>query len=142
MLLELGRRRILILKTAKNEIVERCFEENKNDKIVCLIQSSVIGDFRKRYNNVEFIDIKRESFNELPEEIYEYFKRENFDKVLIPLSGKFAHNYGNVIYVVSKIRFKEAFFFYKDGITTRIPRNGVIVDAFLLFAFKILYKIL
>ncbi len=132
-----------MLKTAKNEIVEKCFQDNNNksNKMVCLIQSSIIDEFRKRYKEVDFIDIKRESFYDLPEQINEYLMHQEFDKLLIPLSGKTVHNFGNVMDVVRTIRFREGYFFYSDGKTIRIPNYGVVLDSLISVLISVLYKL-
>lgn len=124
--------KVLIFKTSSDETMRRLFNElNKNTcKIDCLIQSSQINRYRLQYQGINFIDICREGFYDLPMDVINRISLQAYDYVYVTFSGIKGHNYGNIMELVEKIRFKKAFFYNCNGDKVEIPRKKVLKDAF------------
>ena len=117
-------KKILVLKTSTDATMHRLFEEIKDNEIVCLIQPSQIDRYRKRYPNIKFIDILKEGFYDLPEDVMLSINGIVFDELYVTYSGIVGHNYGNVMAIVDKIDRKKAFFYNINGDKVEIPVFG------------------
>lgn len=120
--------KILVLKTAADATMKRLFHELKNEDIDCLIQSSQIVRYREEYPYINFIDICREGFYDLPAEIIKIISEKSYDQLYVTFSGIKGHNYGNVMELVNNVRFQKAFFYNCNGNKTEIPQQNVVKD--------------
>lgn len=121
----------LVFKTANDLIVDKCLASICKKRIVCLTQSYNTRDFKNRFKDIEFIDIKRDSFHDLPHNLMKYLKNDYFEEIYIPISGKTAHNFGNVMNVLKEMKYSKAYFFYSDGKCIRIPNYGLFKELFI-----------
>ena len=122
------RKIILIFRTASDATMKRLFHELKNQNIDCLIQSSQFARYKKEYPSIHFIDICREGFYDLPDEVTKAIAEKEYDQLYVTFSGIKGHNYGNVMELVSKMRFKKAFFYNCNGDKVEIPKPNAIKD--------------
>lgn len=119
---------ILVFKTSSDTTMFKLLEEIRGNNIDCFIQSSEIKRYADRYNNVNFIDIQGEGFYNISESIYNFISEKIYDEIYITFSGYVGHNYGNIIEILQKIRFRKAYFYNCDGERTCIPKQNVIKD--------------
>lgn len=119
---------ILVLKTSTDATMKRLFHDLKEENIDCLIQSSQMERYRTEYPKVRFIDIRQEGFYELPSDVISEVSGKTYDQLYVTFSGITGHNYGNVMELVSKVKFRKAFFYNCNGDKTEIPKPGLIKD--------------
>jgi len=119
---------ILIFRTSADETVERLIGELGEKNIDCLIQSSQITRYREKYPYIDFIDICQEGFYDLPDKVIKKIAETKYDQLYVTFSGIKGHNYGNVMGLVSKVHYKNAFFYNCNGEMKEIPRQNVIKD--------------
>lgn len=113
--------KVIVLKTSTDATIYRLFEEIKDNEIFCLIQSSQIDRYRKMYPDIKFIDIQKEGFYDLSEEVMLSIDGITFDELYVTYSGVVGHNYGNVLAIVDKINRKKAFFYNCNGNRVEMP---------------------
>ena len=119
-------KKVLIFRTSADGTFKRLYEEVKKNKVSCLIQSSKVERYKESYPDILLIDICQESFYDLPEKVYEQLACEEYDEVYITFSGIVGHNYGNVLEILKKIRYKKAFFYNCNGDKTEICKGNSI----------------
>jgi len=119
---------VLVLKTSSDRTMEQLFRELDGKKVDCLIQSSQFARYKEKYPSVHFIDICQEGFYDLSINITKAIVEKEYDQLYVTLSGIKGHNYGNVMELVSKVRFKKAFFYNCNGDKVEIPVPNVIKD--------------
>lgn len=109
--------KILILKTASDIIVDNLLEKllHQNNEKICMIQTSARAKFEKKYPNVKFIDIKKEGFYEIADEILQPIQKMKFERIYIPTTGTRANNFGNILKLCNELNFKELFFYNSNG---------------------------
>lgn len=125
--------RVLVLKTSADMTMQKLLNELCNDtnkQIDCLIQSSLIRRYQKEYPHINFIDICKERFDNIPPDVMSMVMKKKYDQLYITLSGINAYNFWNVMELVSKIRYKKAFFYNCNGVKMKIPRKSIIKDTF------------
>ena len=122
---------ILVFKTSSDATMERLFEQlGSGSNITCLIQSSTLKRYRKRYPHVNFLDIRQEGFYDLPSEVIQTISNEKYDQVYVTFSGISGHNYGNIIQILTLLCYDAAFFYNCNGNRTEIPRENMLRDWF------------
>lgn len=121
---------ILIFKTSADSTMNMLLEElNDLDcDIDCLIQTSQIERYKTLYPKVNFIDIQAEGFYNLPSGVMNKVSQNKYEQLYVTLSGVVGHNYGNVMSIVSKIVYKEAFFYNCNGEKITIPSPNFLKD--------------
>ncbi len=120
---------ILVFKTSNGYTLNRLLNELGGERnIKCLVSSSGIKECQAKYPEVVFIDIGRESFYDLSDELVMQLRNDVFDEVYITLSGKHGYNYGNVVQLINEITFAKAFFYNCNGERISIPRKSWIKD--------------
>lgn len=123
--------KILVLKTSSDETMQKLFKELdrvEKKRIDCLIQSSQIDRYRQEYPDINFIDIRRERFENLSSEIMDIISAKFYDRLYITLSGVNGYHFWNVIEFVSKVHFRRAFFYNCNGEQMKIPKGNIIKD--------------
>lgn len=121
-------KKILVLKTSMDGTMFRLFDELQGKHIDCLIQSSEMNKYQKKFPNINFIDIENEGFYELTPHVLRQATKERYDEIYITFSGVVGHHYGNVIEVLDLLRFKKAFFYNCNGERVNIPRQNLLRD--------------
>ncbi|MDE6946608.1 MAG: hypothetical protein K2P14_05425 [Anaeroplasmataceae bacterium] len=122
---------VLVLKTSADATMQKLLNELCNDtnkQIDCLIQSSQVIRYQKEYPDINFIDICKERFENLPSDVTSMVTNKKYDQLYITLSGVNAYNFWNVMELVNKIRYKTAFFYNCNGVKMKIPRKNIIKD--------------
>lgn len=122
---------VLVLKTSADATMQKLLNELCNDtnkQIDCLIQSSQVIRYQKEYPDINFIDICKERFENLPSDVTSMVTNKKYDQLYITLSGINAYNFWNVMELVNKIRYKTAFFYNCNGVKMKIPRKNIIKD--------------
>ncbi len=122
---------VLVLKTSTDTTMQKLLNELCNDtnkQIDCLIQSSLVIRYQKEYPDINFIDICKERFENLPSDVTSMVTNKKYDQLYITLSGVNAYNFWNVMELVNKIRYKTAFFYNCNGVKMKIPRKNIIKD--------------
>lgn len=122
--------KILVFKTSTDATMDKLFGELGMQEIDCLIQSSQLSRYQTQYPSVNFIDICREGFYDLPAEIIDRISSKPYDQLYVTFSGAKGHNYGNVMELVEKVNFKNAYFYNYNGDKVRIPGKNVVKDTF------------
>lgn len=130
--------KVIIFNTARDEIVEKCFELNYSNQIVCLVQPSKEQLYKNKYKGVDLINIEKERFEDLPEHVIRRINSEKYDKVYLPVAGKMIRNFGNVLEVLKKVRFKRAYFFYADGSTKEMLICNRLLDGVIDLVIRVL----
>lgn len=122
--------KVLIFKTASDAIMERLFTElqSKECEKICLIQTSLKEIFQKKYPEISFIDIQKEGFYDIPDEILQPVQEMNLKKIYIPTTGVRATNFGNIIELCNKICYKELVFFNSNGEESVVKKKGVFIE--------------
>lgn len=120
--------KILVLKTSTDATMKRFFLDLREEDIDCLIQSSQIDRYRAEYPKVHFIDIRQEGFYDLPADVLSEVFENIYDQLYVTFSGINGHNYGNVMELVAKVHFRQAFFYNCNGDKTEIPKPNLIKD--------------
>ncbi len=123
-------KKILVFKTSTDATVKKLFQDLVKEDIDCLIQSSQIDRYKKEYPCIHFIDICQEGFYDLPSKVVHRICQKTYDQVYVTFSGTEGHNYGNVMELVDKVDFKNAFFYNCRGDRVAVPKRNVIVDMF------------
>lgn len=122
---------VLILRASTDETIRKLINELKksgNKEIDCLVQNSQFRRYKTDFLDINFIDIHRERFKDLPSEVMESINSKRYDSLYITLTGEKAYNFWNVIEVVSKVRFKKGFFYNCYGEKIEIPRINILKD--------------
>lgn len=117
-------KKILIFRTSVDGTFRRLYEEVKENNVSCLIQSSQLERYRESYPDILLIDICQEGFYDLPQKVYAQLDSEEYDEVYITFSGVVGHNYGNVLEILKKIKYKKAYFYNCNGDKTEICRGN------------------
>lgn len=122
--------KVLILCTSSDAVMKKLLEELQNfdNNIDCLIQTSQIERYKALYPKVNFIDIQAEGFYDLPSDVMDKVSQNKYEQLYVTLSGVVGHNYGNVMSIVSKIVYKEAFFYNCNGEKITIPSPNFLKD--------------
>lgn len=123
-------KKILVFKTSVDTTIKRLFYDLGKEYIDCLIPSSHIERYKSTYPYINFIDICQEGFYDLPSEVISMISMKSYDQVYITLSGIKGYNYGNVMEIVAKVDFTEAFFYNCNGDKIIIPKQNIIKDIF------------
>ena len=118
----------MIFKTSADATLNKLLYELGETDIECLIPSSQIAQYQKKYPYIHFIDICQEGFYDLPVKLIKAISEKSYDQVYVTFSGVRGHHYGNVMELVSKVHFKKAFFYNCNGDKTEISRHNVIKD--------------
>lgn len=121
-------KKILVLRTSADNTMNRLFNEIKGNDVYCMIQSSIVKRYSELHPEVKYIDIKREGFYDIDQEIISGLKKVKFDEVYVTFTGVIAHNYGNVMTIVEQLNYKKAFFYNCNGERTEIPKFNVVKD--------------
>ena len=129
---------ILVLKTSTDATMKRLFHELEKRKIDCLIPNSQIDRYRAEYPEVNFIDIRQEGFYDLPVDVIDMVSEKTYDRLYVTFSSINGHNYGNVMELVGKMHFREAFFYNCNGDKTEIPKSDLLKDTLCRAYIKIL----
>lgn len=121
---------VLIFKTSTDSTMNMLLEELKDSDydIDCLIQTSQVERYKALYPRVNFIDIQAKGFYDLPSDVMDKVGQRKYDQLYVTLSGVAGHNYGNVMSIVSKIVYKEAFFYNCNGEKITIPSPNFLKD--------------
>ena len=117
-------KKILIFRTSVDGTFRRLYEEVKENNVSCLIQSSQLERYKESYPDILLIDICQEGFYDLPQKVYTQLDSEEYDEVYITFSGVVGHNYGNVLEILKKIKYKKAYFYNCNGDKTEICRGN------------------
>lgn len=123
--------KILVMKTSTDTTVQRLFEELdkiENKELECLIQHSQVERYQKMYPYINFIDIRRERFENLPIYVINKISKKRYDKLFITFSGVHGYNFWNVMELVSGIHFRQAFFYNCNGEKLQIPKKRILKD--------------
>lgn len=123
--------KILVLKTSSDTTMQRLFREldrGEEKDIDCLIQTSQIDRYRKEYSYINFIDIRRERFDNISLEVINLVSEKLYDRLYITLSGINGYDFWNVVQFISKVCYKKAFFYNCNGEQIKIPRKNIIKD--------------
>lgn len=120
--------KILVFKTAADATMKKLLFELKDMDVDCLIQSSQRKRYKAEYPNVNFIDIGREGFYSLPDEVTKILSKKKYDQVYVAFSGIKGHNYGNVMELVAKTDFKKAYFYNCNGDRIEMPKQNMVKD--------------
>lgn len=122
--------KVLIFKTASDAIMERLFTElqSKECEKICLIQTSLKEIFQKKYPEISFIDIQKEGFYDISDEVLQPVQEMNLKKIYIPTTGVRATNFGNIIELCNKICYKELVFFNSNGEESVVKKKGVFIE--------------
>ena len=131
---------VLIFKTSTDSTMNMLLEELKDldCDIDCLIQTSQVERYKALYPNINFIDIQAEGFYDLESDVMDKVSYRKYDQLYVTLSGVVGHNYGNVISIVSKINYKEAFFYNCNGEKITIPSPNLLKDYICRFYIRLL----
>lgn len=131
---------VLVFKTAVDFVTDGLFDflGSKDIKIYCCIQSSSISRYSAMYPNVHFIDIKRDGFYDIPEDVIAYLQKIAFEKIYIPTTNVKAYNFGNVIELVDRLDYKIIEFYNCKGESCIIYKMSKIKE----YCIKIYIKIL
>ena len=108
--------------------MKRLFLDLGKAKIDCLIQSSQIGRFKNRHPYINFIDIYQEGFYNLSVQVLDIIANEIYDQLYVTFSGIKGNNYDNIIELINKLNYKEAFFYNCNGDKIKIPEKNIIND--------------
>lgn len=128
--------KILVFKTSTDATIKRLFFDLGETDIDCLIQSGQIERYKKLYPNIHFIDIFQEGFYDLPSEVMDMILEREYSQVYITFSDIEGFNYGNVLELVEKVNFKNAFFYNCNGDKIEIPKRNIIKDTFWMLYIK------
>lgn len=118
--------KVLIFKTASDAIMERLFTElqSKECEKICLIQTSLKDIFQKKYPEISFIDIQKEGFYDIPNEVMQPIQETKLDKIYIPTTGVRATNFGNIMELCNKLCYKELIFYNSNGEKNIVRKKG------------------
>lgn len=137
------RKKILVLRTAKMQVVNLLMESlGGDDSITFLAQSNIVGELKKIYPFAEVISIKDTYFS------YDSFCKNvhlnsKYDYVYILASGVEFAEYEEVFEIVEHIKCKKIVLFNKNGIAS-VERCNVFkrIKEYLYFVFvKIFLRI-
>lgn len=120
--------KILVFKTSTDATIKRLFQELGQKNIDCLIQSSQIDRYKAEYPYINFIDIYQEGFYDLRAEVTDKIFSKPYDSVYVTFSGMKGHNYGNIMELVEKVNFKNAFFYNYNGDKVEILKQNLVKD--------------
>lgn len=120
--------KILVFKTSTDATIKKLLDEMGKKDIDCLIQSSLVGRYQAEYPAVNFIDIRQEGFYDLPPNVIDMISLKKYDQLYVTFSGIKGHNYGNVMELVDKLDYKNAYFYNCNGDRIEIPRKNIIKD--------------
>ncbi len=129
-------KKILVFRTSTDTTIKRLFHDLGKENIDCLIQSSQWERYKKKYPNINFIDICQEGFYNLPIKIIDMISKKRYDQLYITFSGIRGGNYGNIMEIVEKINFKNAYFYNCNGEKIKIPKKNKIKDLFIRIYIK------
>lgn len=136
--------KIIVLKTASDTVVDKLLDEIKNQQnIDCLIQPSNIERYKAKYTEINYINIQRERFEYLTEDILSEIEKKNYQILYIPHAGEKPYNFGNVILLASHINHKKIIFYSEDGEKREIRKKGKIASFFyrlMIIYFKWLWR--
>ena len=124
---------ILIFKTSSENVLIKLFEDLKDikGKKYCLIQSSLIKIFQKKYADIEFLDIQQEGFYNVSQDIMSSIKQKYFDKVYIPATGPRPTNFGNILKIVNDLDCGEIVFYNCSGEEKTVKRKSKLEEKFI-----------
>lgn len=137
-------KKAIVFRSSADATITKLFGELCDREIVCLIQSSLITDYRVRFPHIKFIDIKGESFYNLKQDVISEISQCIYDELYILFTGTTGHNYGNILAIADEIQFREGFFYNCLGEKTRIYRPSKIIDIltnWYVFLITKMYKI-
>ena len=122
--------KVLVFKTASDAIMERLFTElqSKECEKICLIQTSLKEIFQKKYPEISFIDIKKEGFYDISDEVLQSVEETKLDKIYIPTTGVRATNFGNIMEICNKLCYKELIFYNSNGEESVVKKKGVFIE--------------
>ena len=118
--------KVLIFKTASDNVMNQLFDKvsNENAEIDCLIQNSLIEQYKEKYENINFINIYKEGFYNVSSDVIDPIKSVCYNKIFIPLTGAHGHNFGNIIDIITQLSFKNGYFYNCNGELIEIPQYG------------------
>ncbi len=116
----------LILNTASENVTFNLFKElcSEDAEKYCLIQSSKLDKYQSRYKDIQFIDICKEGFYDISENILNNIKKYHFDIVYIPTTSVRATNFGNILEIINKLNYEKIIFFNCDGEKSTVNKMG------------------
>lgn len=127
----MGKEKIIVLKTASDIVVDKLLDEIKNEPTIdCLIQPSNIERYKAKYPGINFINIQRERFEYLAEDILAELEKENYQTLYIPHAGEKPYRFENVILLASRISHKKMIFYNENGEKREIGKKGKIISFF------------
>lgn len=95
---------------------------DSTDKKYCLIQSGRLASYQKKYPEIVFIDIEKESFYDVSDHVLKPIKGIHFEKIYIPVTGVKAYNFGNVMEIIVELDYNILSFFYSNGESHEISK--------------------
>ena len=103
--------KVLVLKTAADIVVDKLISGIQDrEKVACLIQTSKVKEYKEKYPNVEFLDIQKEMFWELQDNILNEIKTERYKCIYIPCTDEHAVQFKNVMDIVIQLSFERICF--------------------------------
>lgn len=122
--------RVLVFKTSSDYVFENLLDNlsDSKKKIECLVPSSKLVKYQEKYVYMRFIDIKKEGFYDLSKEIIEYLCQKEYEEIYITFSGVTGHNYGNVMDVVSKLKYHKGYFYNCNGNRVEFNKSNMLID--------------
>ena len=139
------KKRVLVLKTASDVVMDRLLEEIGNkENVNCFIQTSKLEEYKEKYPAIYFVDIQGERFGNLTENVLAETEKVYYRTVYIPHAGKKPRYFGNVILFTSHINHKRIIFYNEDGEKREVKKKGKIVSSFyriMIIYFKWLWRV-
>lgn len=136
-------KRILVFKTAEDQIVMKLLEEQKEDRIDIMIPSNDVKKYELIYPCINYLEIASDSFYEINQSVIEQISAILYDRIYITLTGRHEHDFGHVLEILTKCRYKRAFFYNCDGEYMEIPRYSLLTEMVISLYFvaeRVLYK--
>lgn len=129
---------VLVLKTSSDSTLNRLFEELSDAKIDCLIASSELHKYKKLFPQINFIDIHKEGFYDISQDLIVEIAAKKYDELYITLSGAVGHNFGNVMELIIQFNSTKSFFYNCNGERIQIPKSNFIKDFFCMCYIKMI----
>lgn len=123
--------KILVIKASTDTTVQRLFGELdkiENKEMECLIQHSQFDRYQKMYPYINFVDIRKERFENLPICVINKISKKRYDKLFVTLTGVHVYHFWNVMELVNRIHFRQAFFYNCNGEKLQIPKKRILKD--------------
>ena len=108
-------KKILVLKTAEEKVMQKLLLEVKEkEEMYCLVQSSALDVYKRKYPDFNVLDIAGESFTEQTSE-YHGLKQMKFETIYIPSSTPYFRNFDNVFFMVDRLNYEKMVLYDCNG---------------------------